>query len=161
MKKNNSASKTSIGAGNAHKKTIPAVRRDAQAGAVIERLRTEATVLRACEKAKMSRTQFYRLYKNDHEFRARADEALAQGIAGRCDAVEEKLNDLMEKGDIRAIKMYLPSYRAAYSRKVAGISATSANIEEKLTDEEKSIIDRALRDVLPKKDELTKKNGNE
>lgn len=139
------------------KKTVPAVRLDAQAEAVIKQLKTEATVLSACKRTGMSRTKFYKLRRENADFRIRADEALMEGISGRCDAAEEALFDLIKDGSMQAIKMYLPTYRAAFSRKAADIEA-GGTVEEGLTDEEKLIIDRALKDILPKADELTEKH---
>jgi len=133
------------------KKGLSAVRQEAQKQAMLEQLRHMPIVQIASKKAGMSRTNFYRLRNSDDKFKSAIEEAITEGVEAICDMSESQLISLIKDRNFPAIKLWLQVHNPKYSRKLE-ISGKVNLVNEEPTEEEKQIIEEALRVALPQND---------
>jgi hypothetical protein len=70
----------------------------------------------ACEKIGISRNTVYRWCKEDPDFEARMEEALASGTNSINDLAESKLVSHINNGNLRAIQYWLDNNKKTYIR---------------------------------------------
>lgn len=87
--------------------------------------KTKGLITKACLSANIARNTYYYWFKNDDEFKQRAEEVLEEQI----DFVESKLLDLIEKDDTTAVIFYLKTKgkNRGYSDKAIPIKGQSNN----------------------------------
>jgi len=79
----------------------------------IEELKKEGNIYFACTKTNIGRATFYRWIKNK-EFKKVANDALMIGRENGVDIAEFSLLNLVKRGDLGAIKYYLPHNSSRY-----------------------------------------------
>jgi hypothetical protein len=134
-------------------KEISAVRQEAQKQAVLEQLRRMPIVSAACKRAGMSRANFYRLRNSDNKFRSDIELAITEGVETICEMGEYQIVSLIKNGNFAAAKFWLQSHHSKYSRKFEILGKVDL-VSEELTEEEKQIIEEALRIALPQNQEI-------
>ncbi len=129
-----------------------AIRQKAKKEVILGFLQQRPVISYACKNARVGRTTFYRMCNSDPAFKTAAGEAMAQGILAVNDLSESKIIRLIKAGYFPAIRFWLQSHSATYSHKLE-LAGRVAIAEEPLTEEEKDIIERAIRDALPAQQE--------
>ena len=84
---------------------------------ILEYLRETPIVQLACEKAGVSRATYYRWRKGSKKFRQESDQALQEGQSAINDLAESQLIKAIERGDLAAIRFWLPSKHNHYKKK--------------------------------------------
>lgn len=122
----------------------PRVKQAAQKGIVLEQLRQVPIVQVACRKAGVSRATFYRMRAEDPEFEAAVAKAIEEGVAFINDMSESQVVSLIKDRNWPAISFWLKAHHSSYRTKV-DVDARIIDAQEALTEEQKTIITRALR----------------
>lgn len=102
----------------------------------------------ACKKAGISRATYYRWRKEDINFLQESENSLIQGIEFINDISESQLITLIKEKKMPAISMWLKHNNTRYGGK---LKAVIHDTEAELTDEQKKIVERALKIAIPKK----------
>lgn len=111
---------------------------------LIEQLRKTPIVQIACEKSGMARATYYRWRKDDLEFSKATDEALFAGSQLVNDIAESQLLSLIKEKNLTSIIFWLKHRHPEYGNKVEVTARIKQEIEE-LTDEQKLVVDEALK----------------
>lgn len=111
---------------------------------LLTQLRKVPIIETACQMINVSRATFYRWRDRDEKFRAAADKALAEGASLVSDVAESQLLTLIKDGNLGAIVFWLRNHHPAYTNKLE-VTAQLKNIDEKLTPEQESLINKALQ----------------
>lgn len=128
--------------------TIIEERQEKDKQALLEALREMPIIQVACKKVGISRATYYRWRNEDKDFFRQTEEALAQGIEFINDMSESQLITLIREKKMPAISLWLKHNNARYGAK---IKAAIHKPEIELSDQQKKIIERALRIGVPKK----------
>lgn len=115
---------------------------------LLEILKELPIVQVACKKAGISRATYYRWRKEDSDFLRESENSLSQGIEFINDISESQLITLIKEKKMPAISMWLKHNNTRYGGK---LKAVVHNTEVELTDEQKKIVERALKIATPKK----------
>lgn len=89
-----------------HKKEIP----------FLQQLELIPNVSLACEKVGVARNTVYRWCKEDSDFKARMDRALASGVESINDLAESKLVSHINNSNLKAIQYWLDNHKKNYMR---------------------------------------------
>ena len=116
--------------------------------ALLEALKEMPIVQIACKKVAISRATYYRWRKEDKEFLRRSEDCLNQGIEFINDMSESQLITLIKEKKMPAISMWLKHNNTRYGAKIR-VAIHKPEIE--LSDQQKKIIERALKIGVPKK----------
>jgi type II secretory pathway component PulJ len=125
-----------------------AVRQEAQKEAVLQQLRQVPVIEIACQRAGVSRPTLYRMRAADEKFKADIEEAIAEGVAFISDLSEAGLIGLIKDRNFAAIKFWLQSNSAKYTRKME-ISGAITVEDRALTDDDRRLIGKAMQAALP------------
>lgn len=110
---------------------------------VLGSLRNTPIVQVVCKQAGISRTTYYRWFKEDPDFRKAAEEAQKDGVKLINDLAESKLIANINEQNMTAIIFWLKNHHRAYRDKLE-VSAKREKDEE-LTPEEEKHVEEALR----------------
>lgn len=122
----------------------PDQRQDGAKQALVEQLRKAPIVQIACERVGVSRATYYRWRKDDAEFTAVTDEAIAEGAGLINDMAESQLLSAIKDKNMTAIIFWLKHHHRTYATRVQ-IDATHHLLDEQLTPEQQVIVEQALR----------------
>lgn len=114
-------------------------------GLLLEQLKKTPIVQIACEKVGVSRATYYRWRKEDHEFAFQADSSLHEGSLLINDMAESQLLSAIRDKNLAAIIFWLKNHHPAYTTKVEITAKANHSEEEKLTDEQQKLINKALK----------------
>ncbi len=125
---------------------------------LLDKLRKTPIVQVACLKIGINRVTYYRWRNTDKQFAKDADEAIKEGWEYLCDLAESRLIQAIKDGDIRAIAFWLKHHDPNYSDKVkfSGKVSAKPEPEEKLTPEQRALIEKALKLAMPPEHEADK-----
>lgn len=112
--------------------------------AFLDQLKRTPTIETACQKVVIARATVYRWMKTNKKFEVRVDEALNDGRAFMSDIAENQLFSLIGDKKIEAIRLYLSTHNSRYGNKLE-LSGKVSTKDEPLTDEQKTLIKKALR----------------
>lgn len=110
---------------------------------LLEILKKTPIVQVACERANVGRATYYRWRKEDGEFAQASDQALFDGSLLVNDMAESQLMSAIKDKNMTAIIFWLKHHHPAYTTRVE-ITATNKNQEIHLTDEQKTLLNKAL-----------------
>ena len=127
---------------------------------LIEQLQKTPIVQFACEKTGVSRATYYRLRKEDPDFAKAADAALGEGALLVNDMAESQLIAAIKDRNIPAIVYWLRHHHPNYTNRLE-LSGRIAHIQEELSEEERALIEEALRLAMPKESGSPKEHGTE
>ena len=122
---------------------------------ILDQLRKNPIVEVACQKANISRMTFYRWKKDDQEFEKQVDEALSDGRFLVNDVAESQLIGAVKDRNLPAITYGLKHHHPSYTTRVE-VTAKLQNLNQKLTPEQQTIVDQALKLAA-----LSDSSGNE
>lgn len=105
-------------------------------------LRKVPIVQVACEKTGVSRNTVYRWKREDKQFAAEFDEALAEGVNYVNDMSESQLLQLIKDQNFSAVRFWLNKRHPAYKEKVEVINKHEV---VELSDSQKETIKQALK----------------
>lgn len=111
---------------------------------LIEHLKKTPIVQIACERSGVSRASYYRLRKDDEEFRRMTDDAIIEGEMLVTDMSESQLISLIRDKNFPSIHLWLRTHHPKYANKVE-ISGNINHSDEELTPEQAAIVKEALR----------------
>ena len=126
---------------------------------IIEQLKKTPIVQIACEKSGVSRATYYRWRKEDQEFLKAADGAITEGEALITDMSESQLISLIRDRNFPAIQLWLKHHHPRYTSRLE-ISGEITHSQKELTDEEKLMVEKALRLAMPQQNEEINKQNN-
>jgi len=112
--------------------------------AFLEQLKRTPTIETSCQKVSIARATVYRWIKASKKFEKKVDEALVEGRTFMSDIAENQLFSLIGDKKIEAIRLYLSTHNARYGNKLE-LSGKVSTKDEPLTDEQKTLIKKALR----------------
>ena len=112
--------------------------------AVLEQLTKLPIIQVACQKAGVSRATYYRWRNEDKKFVADADEAIAEGVEMINDLSESQLITAIRNNNFSAVRFWLMNRHKAYTAKIE-VTERSTSTNQELTDEQKKIVQEALR----------------
>lgn len=118
-------------------------RQTQQKQSIIDLLRKTPIIQIAAERAGISRATYYRWRKDDEEFTAAVDEALAAGKGLVSDMAESQLIGAIKDGNLTAVMFWLKSHDKQYGNKVEITGKLKA--ENALTPEQEELINKAIR----------------
>ncbi len=128
---------------------------------LLEQLKKTPIVQIACEKAGIGRATYYRWRKKDKEFTKVADEAISEGSFLVNDMAESQLMSAIRDRNLAAIIFWLKHHHPAYTTRVE-VSGRIEHLRQELTEEEKQLVERALRLAMPaQKEELDEEINNQ
>jgi len=128
---------------------------------ILEQLKKTPIIQIACEKSGVSRATYYRWRKEDQEFLKAADEAIRDGEALITDMSESQLISLIRDRNFPAIQLWLKHHHPSYTNRLE-ISGRIEHLRQELTEEEKQLVERALRLAMPApKEELEEQINNQ
>lgn len=113
----------------------------------LEELKKVPIVQVACEKTGVSRNTVYRWKRDDLDFAAEFDDALAEGVNYENDMSESQLLQLIKDQNFSAVRFWLNKRHPAYKEKLEVVN--KHEIFE-LTDSQKKTIKQALKLTNPK-----------
>jgi predicted site-specific integrase-resolvase len=113
----------------------------------LEELKKVPIVQVACEKTGVSRNTVYRWKRDDKDFAAEFDDALAEGVNYVNDMSESQLLQLIKDQNFSAVRFWLNKRHPAYKEKLEVVNKHEV-IE--LTDSQKKTIKQALQLTNPK-----------
>lgn len=116
-------------------------RSDEKKGVLLE-LQKMPIVQIACDRAKVSRSTYYRWRKEDEQFRLAADEALHNGELLINDMSETQLVSLIKDKHFPAIHLWLRQHHSAYRDKIEVINRPAE--PEDLTPKQEATVKKAL-----------------
>lgn len=117
---------------------------NAEKKALIEQLRRTPIVQVATEKTGIGRSSYYR-WRQDPEFAAACDEALAAGTAMVNDMAESQLISAIKDKNLTAIIFWLKNHHKAYETRVK-VDARISQVDE-LTPEQSKLVEQALKNA--------------
>lgn len=120
---------------------------------ILAQLRQLPIVEVACKKIGVSRSSFYRWKKDDPEFSKAVHEAIIEGENLICDMSESQLISLIRDKNFQSIQLWLKTHHPKYANKIE-LSGSLSVKEDTLTEEEKKLIEEALRLAMPKQEEI-------
>jgi len=112
--------------------------------AFLEQLKRTPTIETSCQKVGIARATVYRWIKASGKFEKKVDEALIEGRTFMSDIAENQLFSLIGDKKIEAIRLYLSTHNSRYGNKLE-LSGKVSTKDEPLTDEQKTLIKKALR----------------
>lgn len=119
-------------------------KREAEKAKLIEALHTSPIIQIACQIAGIqSRSSYYRWRREDSEFAAACDVAIAEGVELVSDLAESRLIQSIKDNDFRAVSFWLRNRHAAYAEKLR-IEAKVESVDKPLTPEQEATIRRAV-----------------
>jgi hypothetical protein len=110
---------------------------------LLDQLKKTPIVQLACEKTGIGRATYYRWRKEDQEFARLADIAIEEGSLLINDVAESQLLSAIKDKNMTAIIFWLKHHHRAYATKIE-ISASTRDQDEVLSEEQESLIRRAL-----------------
>ncbi len=113
---------------------------------LVEFLRKTPIVQMACDRAEIARATFYRWKKDDQEFAMNVEEALLTGSSLVNDLAESRLIAAIKDKNFQAIAFWLKHHHPTYTTRVE-LSLNKAPLNDELSPEEKSMVERALKIV--------------
>ena len=116
---------------------------------IIEQLRKTPIIEAACQKVEISRMTFYRWKGEDKEFAKKVDEAIFDGCLLVNDLAENQLISSVKNQNMQGIMYWLKHHHPSYATRVE-LSGRITHIREELSDEEKELVEKALRLAMPK-----------
>jgi len=128
------------------------MKRDQGKSKLLEHLKKTPIVQVACERTNVSRATYYRWRKEDKEFTKSANEAIAEGSFLVNDMAESQLMSAIRDRNLTAIIFWLKHHHSAYTNRVE-LSGRITHLREELSDEEKVLVEKALRLALPAEEE--------
>jgi len=111
---------------------------------LVEQLKKMPIVQIACDRSSISRASYYRLRKEDREFKKITDEAIIEGETLITDLSESQLISLIRDKNFPAIQLWLKSHHPKYTNKVEMTGNLNVK-EEPLTQEQKRLIEKAMQ----------------
>lgn len=123
-----------------------------QKEALLELFRKSPIIQSASEKAGVGRATYYRWRKEDPAFAAAADTAIADGRFLINDLAEAQLMSAIRDKNMTAIIFWLKYNHPSYASRLE-ITGRIAHFREELTEEEKALIEEALRLAMPRQQE--------
>lgn len=128
---------------------------------LLEQLKKTPIVQIACEKAGVGRATYYRWRKEDPDFAKTADEAISEGSFLVNDMAESQLMSAIRDRNLTAIIFWLKHHHPKYATRVE-VSGRIEHLRQELTEEEKQLVERALRLAMPtQKEELEEQINNQ
>lgn len=140
---------------SASKTEIVSTRQKKVKEAILEQLRKFPLVTVACEKAGSSRATYYRLAKEDPEFKKMVEEAIENGFEYINDMSETQIVKLIQGGNLQAIALWLRAHHWKYSNKLE--LSGNVNVNEEITEKDKGFIEDAVKSLISEK---TDSNNN-
>ena len=127
--------------------------------AFLDQLKRTPVVQVSCEKTGVSRATVYRWRKENGKFAKEMDEAITEGVALANDLAETQLLNSIRERNMTGIIFWLRNRHEAYKSKlqVEGRLVTT----EELTDEQRILIEKALKLVGLNKEEKPNNQPNE
>ena len=108
--------------------------------ALVEQLKKTPVVTMACQKTGIGRSSYYRWCLENPKFSKLANEAIAEGSLTINDLAEVTIIGEIQKGNLRAVGMWLKAHHPKYGLKVE----ITNKQEVALTEADKKIIEKAL-----------------
>lgn len=139
---------------NEKKKRTIAIRKDENKKAVIGNLRIMPILKIVLDRAGISRATYYRWREEDAGFAKDADVALSEGVQLINDLSESQLISLIKEKNFSAIQMWLRNNHPGYATKVE-VSGRIAHVREELSEEERELLEKALRLAMPQENNGT------
>lgn len=133
------------------------MKRDSKA-LLVEQLKKTPIIQIACEKSGVSRATYYRWRKEDPEFFKMADQAIRDGEALITDMSESQLISLIRDRNFPAIQLWLKHHHPQYTNRLE-IRGEITHSQKELTEEEKQMVEKALRLAMPQHEEKRQDNG--
>ena len=127
---------------------------------LLEQLKKTPIIQIACEKSGVSRATYYRWRAEDKNFMEEADGAICAGEALITDMSESQLIPLIRDRNFPAIQLWLKHHHPRYTNRLE-ISGEITHLRQELTEEEKEIVEKALRLAMPQQKEEIKQNNGE
>ncbi|MDO8466586.1 MAG: phBC6A51 family helix-turn-helix protein [bacterium] len=127
---------------------------------LLEQLKKTPIVQIACEKAGVGRATYYRWRKEDPEFSKMADEAILEGSFLVNDMAETQLMSAIRDRNLTAIIFWLKHHHSQYTNRLE-ISGQITHLRKELTEEEKQMVEKALRLAMPQENEELNQNNGE
>ena len=127
---------------------------------LIEQLKKTPIVQIACERSGISRASYYRLRKEDGEFKKMTDDAIIEGETLITDISESQLISLIRDKNFPAINLWLKVHNPKYASKVEVTGNLNVK-EEPLTPEQEELVGRALRLAGLLEDKQTQQNNEQ
>ncbi len=115
---------------------------------LIESLKKTPIIQIVCERTNIARATYYRWRKEDSKFAKLADEAIIEGCLLINDMAESQLMSAIKDRNMTAIIFWLKSHHKAYTNKLE-IKGNLQYSNEDLSQEEKKLLNKALRLALP------------
>jgi hypothetical protein len=132
-----------------NKKGVVAQKHERVQRLILEQLRQIPVVQYACVRVGIGRATLYRMLEDDPDFRESVNKAIAEGNAFISDLSIGGIIQLIKDGNFAPMKYWLEVHDPKYSRKLQLSGKVEVEIESKeLTDAEKEIIDKALREFF-------------
>lgn len=130
--------------------------------AILEQLKKMPIVQAACQKAGVGRASFYRWKIEDKQFAKDADEAITEGVEMINDLSENQLIMAIRDNNLSAVRFWLQNRHKAYTAKIE-VTERSTSVNQELTDEQKKIVEQALRlaSLDTKKNDEPNKSANQ
>jgi len=119
-------------------------RKEEDKKAVLEQLSKLPIIQVACQKASVSRATYYRWRNEDKKFAADADIAIEEGVQMINDLSESQLITAIRNNNFSAVRFWLQNRHKAYATKIE-VTERSTSVNQELTDEQKKIVEQALR----------------
>ena len=116
---------------------------DIQKTAFLEQLKKTPIVQVACEKTTLSRASYYRLRKEDENFKKQADEALLEGSLLVNDLAESQLITAIKDRNLTAIQLWLKTHHPQYANRLEVQGKVTVE-NEPLSNEQQELIKKAL-----------------
>lgn len=130
------------------------MKRDRTKEPLLEQLKKMPIVQIACERAGVGRSTYYRWREEDGNFRKAADEAIAEGEALITDMSESQLITLIRDKHFPAVQLWLRQHHQKYATRVE-LTGHIAHLSQELTNEEKQLVEKALRLAMPRQKDQT------
>ena len=127
---------------------------------ILERLRKTPIIQIACEKSGISRATYYRWRAEDENFKKASDDAISEGEALITDMSESQLVSLIHDRNFQAIHLWLKHHHPKYTNHLE-ISGEITHLQKELTEEERQLVERALRLAMPQQNEEENKDDGE
>ena len=124
---------------------------------LVEQLKKMPIVQIACDRSNISRASYYRLRKEDGEFKKITDDAIIEGETLITDMSESQLISLIRDKNFPAIQLWLKSHHPKYTNKVE-VSGNLNLKEEPLTQEQEELVKKALQLAGLLKNKQTQQN---
>src|SRR3989344_5077290 len=124
------------------------MKRDKNKELVFEQLRKMPIIKIAVDRARISRATYYLWRDQDKDFRKASEEAITEGEILITEMSESQLISLIGEKNFPAIQLWLKHHHPKYKAKLE-LSGRIEHLRQELTEEEKQLIERALRLAMP------------